>query len=139
MPESVSRSREVAATNSAASRYRLDNPEGAEYGCAVPRRLLAAVVVAVSAAAFVAVASAGLSGKGSLARSSGFTLYAYVYSVQFNHPVSVFEIDFMPGFKVTSVTNPVTAAPGHCMIAKYTFQCLVNAAANEVLAGTVYS
>ena len=60
----------------------------------MPRRFLAAAAGVAAAASFVAAASAGAAGSGSLTMASGFTLYAYTYSVQFSQPVRLFEIDF---------------------------------------------
>jgi hypothetical protein len=105
-------------------------------------------VAVAAAAAFVAVASAGLSGNGSLTMASGFTLYAYDYSVQFNQPVSYFWVQFKrhPGRTITTVNGP----PGFsCVVYEGPppyFLCGLRhrngpagrTAANQVLTGMVY-
>jgi hypothetical protein len=92
----------------------------------------------------VAAASAGASGSGSLTMASGFTLYAYTYSVQFSQPVRLFEIDFKRrNESVTSVTAP---AGFRCTHGKrdgrepylYCSSSAWKTTAHELLTGTVY-
>lgn len=97
-----------------------------------------ALVAALTAAVFVAVANAGIAGKGTLKKTSGTS---YAYSVQFTQAVTAFQIRFKAGVKVTSFTAP---AGFHCSngyvptTKQYAIACPSGkAAANHALKGTV--
>jgi hypothetical protein len=96
----------------------------------------------VTAVVFVAVAYAGISGKGTLTKTGGTS---YAYSVQFDQAVTGLQIHFKTGVKIASFTAPAgfqcsdafTMGPGQpeqyneidCPVAK--------AAANQAIKGTV--
>jgi hypothetical protein len=84
---------------------------------------LGAAGAAVLAVVFVAVASAGGWGKGSMRSATGFTLYKYTYSLEFNVPAGQFVFTFNSPVSITSVHAPSG------------FSCSIVQASNSFLCG----